>query len=92
MRDLPLLAELSHAIDRLAMALCLDGSDDRTIETKLIELAEGERETVAMALAYALRRRELAGSDPVNDRAIAVVAEVVRRMVHHPGSESGAEA
>ncbi len=90
MRDLPLLAELSHAIDGLAMALCLAEDDDQVIEAKLIELAEGEREPVAMALAYALRRRELDGSDPVNDRAIALVAEVVRRMAHNPGAEGGA--
>jgi hypothetical protein len=79
-RDLPRLAELSHTVDRVALALCRDDPDDRRIEGYLEDLAEGEREAVAIALSYALRRRELDGADPINDRTIATLAAVVRRM------------
>jgi hypothetical protein len=79
-RDLSRLAELSHTLDRVALALCRDDPDDRRIEVYLEELAEGEREAVAIALSYALRRRELEGPEPVNERAAAALAGVVRRM------------
>lgn len=88
MRDHVRLADLSHSIDQLTMALCRRESDDRIIEVQLVELADGEREAVAMALAYALRRRELGGREPVNDRAIAALAGTVRRMTHHPDQEA----
>jgi ABC-type glutathione transport system ATPase component len=79
-RDLSRLAELSHTLDRVALALCRDDPDDRRIEVYLEELAEGEREAVAIARSYALRRRELEGPEPVNERAAAALAGVVRRM------------
>ncbi len=80
MTDLVRLADLSHAVDRVALALCRDDPDDRRIELYLGELAEGEREAVAIALSYALRRRELDGPEPTNEKAIATLAAVVRRM------------
>jgi hypothetical protein len=79
-RDLARLAELSHTIDRTAQALCADEPDDRRVELALEELAGGEREAVAIALSYALRRRELEGPVPVNERTIAALAATVRRM------------
>lgn len=92
MRDLARLAELSHTIDQVAMAMCRDShdrsSDGRAVELAVVELAAGEREVVAIALSYALRRRELdeasgrPTSDPVNDRAVAALAAAVRRMLH----------
>jgi hypothetical protein len=80
MRDLAHLAELSHAIDRVALALSADDPDDRRIEWYLEALSTGEREAVAIALSYALRRRELEGPTPLLERAVAVLAETVRRM------------
>ena len=78
--DLVRLADLSHTLDRVALALCLDDPDDRRIELYLEELAAGEREAVAIALSYALRRRELEGQTPLNDRTVATLAAIVRRM------------
>lgn len=80
MRDLQRLAELSHTLDRVATALCRDDPDDRRVERYLEDLAEGEREAVALALSYALRRRELEGPEEINDKTIATLAAVVRRM------------
>jgi hypothetical protein len=79
-RDLARLAELSHTLDRVALSLCRDDPDDRRIELYVEELAGGEREAVAIALSYALRRRELEGPDPTNERAAAALAAVIRRM------------
>lgn len=84
MRDLQRLAELSHTIDKLTVALCRREKDDRLIEVQIVQLADGEREAAAMALAYALRRRELGDVSEVNDRAIAALAGVVRRMAPPP--------
>ncbi len=80
MGDLVRLADLSHAIDRLALARSHDEVDDRDIELTLEELAGGEREAVAIALSYALRRRDTEGQTPANVRAVAVLAATVRRM------------
>ena len=80
MGDLRRLAELSHQLDRVALALCAEDPDDRRIELYLEAMAGGEREAAAIALSYALRRRELEGPDPVNERAAAALAGVVRRM------------
>ncbi len=84
MRDLVHLAELSHTIDKLTVALCRREADDRLIEVQIVTLADGEREAAAMALAYALRRRELGDTSELNDRAIAALAGVVRRMANPP--------
>jgi len=84
MRDYERLAELSHTLDRMALALCREDDNDRRIELYLVELAEGEREAAAVALSYALRRRELDGSSPLNDRVIAALAGTVRRMTSGP--------
>ena len=80
MTDLVRLAELSHTLDRVAVALCRDDPDDRRIELYLEELADGEREAAAIALSYALRRRELDGATTLNERAVAALAATVRRM------------
>ena len=79
-QDLKRLAELSHQLDRVALLLCAEDANDRRIELYLEELADGEKEAVAIALSYALRRRELEGPDPINERAAAALAATVRRM------------
>ena len=84
MRDYERLADLSHTIDRMALAMCKEDANDRRIELYLVELAEGEREAAAVALSYALRRRELEGETPLNDRVIAALAGAVRRMTSGP--------
>ena len=80
MDDLEQLAELSHTIDRVALSLCRDDPDDRRVELYLVEVTDGQTEALAVALSYALRRRELEGSTPLNDRAVAALAGAVRRM------------
>ncbi len=80
MRDLVRLADLSHTLDRAALALSRNGIDDQSVELALEEIADGEREAVAVALSYALRRRELDGPEAVNERAVAALAATVRRM------------
>ena len=87
MTDFVRLADLSHALDRLTLALCRDDEHDRRVEAYLEELAEGQVEAAAIALSYALRRRELEGPSPLNERTVATLAAVVRRMQRH-GSET----
>ncbi len=87
MRDMQRLAELSHTIDKLTVALCRREKDERLIEVQIVQLADGEREAAAVALSYALRRRELGDLSSVNDRVIASLAGVVRRMAPTPDSE-----
>ena len=91
MDDLEQLAELSHTIDRVALALCRDDPDDLRVEQYLVTMADGQREALAVALSYALRRRELQGSSPLNDRAVAALAGAVRRMLRggDPDREGG---
>lgn len=84
MRDMAALADLSHSLDRVALALCGDDDDDDRIEAYLVELADGEQEALAVALSYALRRRELAGPSPGVDRAVSTLAAALRRMVSGP--------
>ena len=79
-RDFERLANLSHAIHDMAVTLCTADKDDRRIERYLAELADGEREAVAVALSYALRVREIEGSTELNERAVAALAGAVRRM------------
>jgi hypothetical protein len=74
------LADLSHRIDRVTLALIDEDPDDGRIERYVQAMADGHREAVACALSYALRRRELEGSSPPVDRAVALLAAVVRRM------------
>ena len=81
MDDLEQLAELSHTIDRVALTLCRDELDDRRIELALVAMADQEKEALAVALSYALRRRELEGSTPLNDRAVAALAGAMRRLL-----------
>ena len=81
MDDLEQLAELSHTIDRVALSLCRDDPDDRRVEQYLVVLADGQREALAVALSYALRRRELDGASPLNERAVAALAGAMRRML-----------
>jgi len=80
MRDLESLAQLSHAIEACALTLCTHDPDDRRIQWYLEALSEGEREAVAIALSYALRRRELEGHTPLLDRTVALLAETVRHL------------
>lgn len=75
------LAELSHAIDRVALSLCREDADDRRVEVYLVGMADGQREALAVALSYALRRRELEGSSPLNDRSVAALAGAMRRLL-----------
>ena len=92
MTDLVRLADLSHTLDRVTVALCRDDPDDRRIELYLEELADGEREAVAIALSYALRRRELDGATPLNERAVAALAATVRRMQRTADDADAADA
>ena len=78
------LAELSHAIDRLARFLCDEDPDDRRVEQALADRSGGQREAVAVALSYALRRREREGSTPINDRTVAALAGALRRLAADP--------
>ena len=64
--------------------MCKEDRDDRRIERYLVEMAEGEREAMAVALSYALRRRELEGETKLNDRVVAALAGAVRRMTSGP--------
>ena len=82
MDDLERLAELSHTIDRVARSLCKDDADDRRVELALVAMTGDEKEALAVALSYALRRRELEGSTPLNDRAVAALAGAMRRMTN----------
>ena len=76
------LARLSHALDRAALAMCDDREDDdHRIQAYLVELAGVEQEALAVALSYALRRRELAGPGARLDRAVSVLAGALRTMV-----------
>ena len=74
------LAELSHAIDRLARFLCEEDPDDRRVERALAERSGGQREAVAVALSYALRRRELEGPTSATEREVAALAGALRRL------------
>jgi hypothetical protein len=85
MSDMERLAELSHTIDRVALALCRADPGDRRIELYLVEVSEGEREAMAVALSYALRRRELEGPTDLNERAVAALAGAVRRLTRGEG-------
>ena len=84
MRDYERLADLSHTLDRMCVAMCKEDRDDRRIERYLVEMAEGQREAMAVALSYALRRRELEGETKLNDRVVAALAGAVRRMNSGP--------
>ena len=88
MDDLEQLAELSHTIDRVALSLCRDELDDRRIELALVAMADEEKEALAVALSYALRRRELEGSTPLNDRAVAALAGAMRRLLTGDSQDS----
>lgn len=86
MTDMAALAELSHALERAALTLCHDDEDDSRIECCLVGMADGEQEAVAVALSYALRRRELGrresgGPDHAVDRAVSALTGALRRMV-----------
>jgi hypothetical protein len=81
------LAELSHTIDRVALALCQEDPDDRRVELYVVEMADGQREAVAIALSYALRRRDLEGATPLNERAVAALAGAMRRMSLPEGTD-----
>lgn len=87
MDDLEQLAELSHTIDRVAVSLCMEDPDDRRVELALVAMVDVEKEALAVALSYALRRRELEGSTPLNDRAVAALAGAMRRLLKKENGE-----
>ena len=87
MDDLEQLAQLSHTIDRVALSLCRDDLDDRRVEMALVAMVDQEKEALAVALSYALRRRELEGSTPLNDRAVAALAGAMRRLLRSDGGD-----
>jgi hypothetical protein len=78
------LAALSHTIDRVALALCQDDLDDRRVELSLVAMTDGQREALAVALSYALRRREREGASDLNERAVAALAGALRRTTQNP--------
>ncbi|MGI8794441.1 MAG: hypothetical protein ACR2H3_14920 [Acidimicrobiales bacterium] len=56
--DMEALAELSHAIERLAFAFVRQNLRADLAVPQLVELAAGDRAAAAMALSYALRTAE----------------------------------
>ena len=83
MSDMAALAQLSHALDRVALVLAENDPDDGRIQRYLVELAAGQREAVAIALSYALRRHALEGPSAAVDRAANRLRAALRAM---PGS------
>jgi hypothetical protein len=59
MTDFEMLAELSHGLERSALALAESGSAIGYIATEIQTLAAGQREVIAIALSYLLRERSL---------------------------------
>lgn len=79
--DLQTLAELSHGLEKAALSLAKDGIDRRVVSVEVEERAGGQREALAIALSYLLRRRTL-GSEPnaaVLDAAVDAVVAALRR-------------
>lgn len=56
--ELTVLSDLSHAIDRLAMAFAAQRADHELAARELVGLAAGQRAALAIALSYALRTSE----------------------------------
>jgi hypothetical protein len=63
------LAELSHRLERVAIAVAADDPDEGRAVGYLAALGCGHRESIALALAYVIR----AG----NERAIALLQAVL---------------
>ena len=59
MTELETLAELSHGLERAALALADQRTEMRLISHELETLAAGNREVLAIALSYLLRHRSL---------------------------------
>ena len=67
------LADLSHALERLARALARDDPDGNRASDELRAVAAGRRETLALALSYLFRHQELDGPDDISTRAIQLL-------------------
>lgn len=65
-------ADLSHALERLAMTLAADYADEFRAVATLQALAGGDKAAVALAMSYVLRRQEL-GEDVVLAEAAAAL-------------------
>ena len=66
-------ADLSHSLERLALALAQDDPDDRRATAALRSVSGGHREATALALSYVFRRRELGDVGPPIARAIELL-------------------
>lgn len=77
MHELEALAELSHALERIALGLADDGCDTRVIAQEIETAAPGQREAMAIALSYLLRHRSLGTHANVDALANAIDAMVL---------------
>jgi hypothetical protein len=75
MADLAALAELSHALERVALGLATDGLDTHMIAVELEVQTGGEREALAITLSYLLRHQTL--SDTPDQRALDTATDAV---------------
>ena len=72
-----MLAELSHTLERIALALANDKIDVRVIANEIEANANGQREAVAIALSYLLRHRSLGTHDDNGTLAAAIDGTVL---------------
>lgn len=77
MTDLVVLAELSHSLERLALALAKDGLETRVIANEVEAAANSQREAIAIALSYLLRHRSLGTHDDDGTLANAIDGTVL---------------
>ncbi|HEX4978866.1 MAG TPA: hypothetical protein VFV35_02265 [Acidimicrobiales bacterium] len=78
--DLDDLAALSHVLERLALALAEERMAVAPAAQELLTAAAGQREALAVALSYLLRRRSLAtGDGATTESAIDAVVRALRR-------------
>jgi len=89
--DLQTLAELSHGLERIALSLAADGIDRRVVAVEIEERCGGQREALAIALSYLLRRRTLGTeTEPaVLDAAVDAVVAALRRTGGDAGLGGG---
>ena len=87
MKDFADLADLSHGLERLGLALARDDPDDARSAAELDAVAGGQKDILAVALSYALRRQRDAGDDAVVARAVKLLSLAIG--VGRPGSPGG---
>lgn len=75
--DFDALAELSHALERTALALADGHMEVRLIAHELEAEAAGQREALAIALSYLLRHRSLGSHGDGDALADAIDAMVL---------------